>query len=93
MFDLARYWIAGVHNVGEPSQDEWNGCGSDWVPQAEGSEEDQAGFQGERHCQPVEQDEGAVIGREGNIWRAVAGGEAAGFQGRAGGQGQEGERW
>lgn len=63
MSDLARYCFAGVHNVGEPAQDERNGCGSDWVPQAESSEEDQAGFQGECDRQPAEQDKGAVIGR------------------------------
>ena len=58
---LSKYWIVGVHNVGEPAQDKWDGCWSDWVPQAKGSEEDQAGFEGECHCQPIEQDQGAVI--------------------------------
>ena len=58
---LSKYWIVGVHNVGEPAQDERDGRGSDRVPQAEGGEEDQAGFQGECHCQPIEQDKGAEI--------------------------------
>ena len=61
IFDLARYWIAGVHNVGELAQDERDGRGSDRVPQAKGSQEDQAGFQGECHCQQIEQNQGAVI--------------------------------
>ena len=60
-------WFWGVHNVGEPAQDQWDGCGSDWVSQTESSEEDQAGFQGERHCQPVKQDEGAVIGGDWSV--------------------------
>ena len=47
--------------MGELAQDERDGRGSDRVPQAKGSQEDQAGFQGECHCQPIEQDQGAVI--------------------------------
>ena len=113
--------------MGELAQDKRDGRGSDRVPQAKGSQEDQAGFQRECHCQPIEQNQGAVIRgkmndkkpvREGKacrkyinerlfrkyilqklcrayvlaIQRAITGGEAAGFQGRARGQGQEGER-